>query len=709
MEAVATGIDLFDSGPAGFQRSQSHLGFGASGTGKSVLGLQFAYAGLQAGETVLYVCREKAEELLALGKSLGLSLEEYVDDERLVLLEYEDQIGEIVAERGVAAVMEELRGETDPSAVRRVILDPVDPFLSACSQEADFRDQLRAISTGFGELGWTSLLLASDAVAHKPFSLRLFSEVCWTVFQLLREVGDKEQTTRWMHLHRMGDAELTHHPLEFCIEAGGVRQIPPPAPEPTPRPFARFRLVAAPGATVPILDRREAPPSAVATIPNRQEATPSATSLVLSRAADVEGPVLSEARVTRRVTGSKQSSRVLVLVVDDNAKIRSEVTRVMDQVAETLDVSVRIAEAADGLQALRSAAAAKPDLLITSIAMPRLDGIGLCRLLREHKVDVPILFLSSRRSSGGERLRCLMVGGDQIVGKPFEPNELAARAVQLLRARRPGSVTWPEIDLKKARSKLGPRRIQPDRLEAHIAVGTKFARKAKVGLYLVGYEFRFIDGNAGSAFVDRFYEGLCQRIRDEDAVCALPGPRIVVMIVDADEDIVRSALNRVHSRMVLEAEGCVEGRHRVKPKALYRMLALSSSTEACDVAVDGCIESLFAQPPRLIEEDLAGRAGQPMEKYPLLEAVYAALTRGDDEWVSPKDGSRHDVTYDQGTGVRTLVVDEYRYRTQSLSEDSPAGFRASRGAAIVWVEEGPDSAQPVARIEDGRVFRDADL
>ncbi len=691
MEAVATGIDLFDSGPAGFQRSQSHLGFGASGTGKSVLGLQFAYVGLQAGETVLYVCRGKAEELLALGKSLGLSLEEYVDDERLVLLEYEDQIGEIVAERGVAAVMEELRGETDPSAVRRVILDPVDPFLSACSQEADFRDQLRAISTGFGELGWTSLLLASDAVAHKPFSLRLFSEVCWTVFQLLREVGDKEQTTRWMHLHRMGDAELTHHPLEFCIEEGGVRHIPPPPPEPPQRPFARFRLVAAPGATAPILDRREAPPSAVPE----------------PRAAEIERS--SVARAVRRVAGSKKSSRVLVLVVDDDAKIRSEVARVMDQVAETLDVSVRIAEAADGLQALRSAAAAKPDLLITSIAMPRLDGIGLCRLLREHKVDVPILFLSSRRSSGGERLRCLMVGGDQIVGKPFEPNELAARAVQLLRARRPGTVTWPAIDLKKARSKLGPRRIQPDRLEAHIAVGTKVARKAKVGLYLVGYEFRFIDGNAGSAFVDRFYEGLSQRIRDEDAVCVLPGPRIVVMIVDADEDIVRSALNRVHSRMVVEAEDCVEGRDRVKPKALYRMLALSSSTVACDVAVDGCIESLFAQPPRLIEEDLAGRAGQPMEKYPLLEAVYAVLTRGDAEWVSPKDGSRHDVTYDQGTGVRTLVVGEYRYRTQSLSEDSPAGFRASRGAAIVWVEEGPDSARPVARIEDGRVFRGADV
>ena len=74
MEAIATGIDLFDSGPSRFHQGRSHMGFGARGTGKSTLGLQFACAGLGAGEKVLYVCRENAEDLLELGRGLGFSL-----------------------------------------------------------------------------------------------------------------------------------------------------------------------------------------------------------------------------------------------------------------------------------------------------------------------------------------------------------------------------------------------------------------------------------------------------------------------------------------------------------------------------------------------------------------------------------------------------------------------------------------------------------
>ena len=117
METVATGVDFFDSGPQ-FRRGRLYLGFGISGTGKSVLGLQFACAGLLGGEKVLYVCREKPEDLVQLGESLGLPLAEHLDDERLVVLQYCDSISEIVAERGSEAVLGELCSEIEsPSCV----------------------------------------------------------------------------------------------------------------------------------------------------------------------------------------------------------------------------------------------------------------------------------------------------------------------------------------------------------------------------------------------------------------------------------------------------------------------------------------------------------------------------------------------------------------------------------------------------------------
>ena len=83
MEAIPTGVDLFDAGAAPFYRRKPYLAFGASGTGKSTLGLQFAMAGLERGEKVLYVCREKAQDLIQRAEGLGLSLVEHLDDDRL--------------------------------------------------------------------------------------------------------------------------------------------------------------------------------------------------------------------------------------------------------------------------------------------------------------------------------------------------------------------------------------------------------------------------------------------------------------------------------------------------------------------------------------------------------------------------------------------------------------------------------------------------
>ena len=333
-----------------------------------------------------------------------------------------------------------------------------------------------------------------------------------------------------------------------------------------------------------------------------------------------------------------------------------------------------------------------------------MDGIGLCRVLRQHGADVPVVFLSSRRAAPGERVRCLMVGGDDTVARPVDGDELAAKAADLLQTRPPGTAVWPAIDLKTAHAKLGPQRLDPVELEAHVAIAAGRAREAGVELHLVGYEFRFIDSNEGRTFVDRFFETLSEQIRTEDAVCPMADHRIVVMLVDAEAEIVRSVIGRIHERMVVEAASLAGGR-RVKPKALYRLLPICVGPLGAEVQEGNFGATLFAQPARLIEEDLVGRPGEPVEKYPLLEAVYTALNRGDARCTSPRDRTAHPVMVDRATGARTVSIGEYRYRTQEATEESPAGYRASRGACIVWVEDVAVAGAPMARIEDARVFR----
>ena len=671
MEAIPTGVDLFDAGPARFYRNKPYLAFGASGTGKSILGLQFACAGLERGEKVLYVCREKAEELLRRGEALGFPLGEHLDDDRLVLLEYDDEFNEIVRRQGAEAVFEELCSEIEPGEISRVVLDPIEPFFSSLASESLLRSQLRTITGRFEELGWTPLLLCDvGAIAREPFVLRVFSEVCWGVFELRCETGEKD-TPRALRIYHMRNANLGRSRFEFRIEEGGIRTGSPARERPS-RSFARFRRGPRPAAG---RDESRLPSTARGDDLERRRAAP---------------------------------ARALVLLADDDPQVRAEVAAALEGVGQSLGVGIRIAEAADGMQALRSAAAAKPDLVITSVGMPRLDGIGLCRVLREYGADVPVLFLSSRRAGPGERVRCFMVGGDETVGRPIDPDEIASKATDLLQTRAPGTAHWPAIDLKTAHVKLGPCRLDASRLEAHVALATEHAREGGIALHLVGYEFRFVDSNEGRTFMDRFFEGLSEQIRAEDALCPIADHRIVVMLVDADAEIVQSVIGRIHERMVTEAAS-LAGSRRVKPKALYRLLPVCPPSPGAPVE-EGClVETLFAQPARLIEEDLAGRPGEPVEKYPLLEAVYSALTRGDVQCTSPRDRSTHTVIADESTGARSVSIGEYRYRTQDPTEESPAGYRASRGASIVWVEDCAVSAPPMARIEDGRVFRGLDV
>jgi two-component system, OmpR family, KDP operon response regulator KdpE len=117
------------------------------------------------------------------------------------------------------------------------------------------------------------------------------------------------------------------------------------------------------------------------------------------------------------------SARILV-VEDDHAIRRSIATQLR---AEGYDV----VEAADGREAAAITSDEKPDLILTDLAMPVMDGFSLIARLRK-TVATPIIVLSVR---GGEadRVRALDLGADDFVSKPFSVAELLARVRAQLR------------------------------------------------------------------------------------------------------------------------------------------------------------------------------------------------------------------------------------------------------------------------------------
>ena len=86
----------------------------------------------------------------------------------------------------------------------------------------------------------------------------------------------------------------------------------------------------------------------------------------------------------------------------------------------------------DGRDGLETARASHPDLVILDLMLPRLDGIAVCRALRDEKNEVPVLMLTARGLEE-ERVSGLDAGADDYVTKPFSMRELIARVRALLR------------------------------------------------------------------------------------------------------------------------------------------------------------------------------------------------------------------------------------------------------------------------------------
>jgi CheY-like chemotaxis protein len=110
----------------------------------------------------------------------------------------------------------------------------------------------------------------------------------------------------------------------------------------------------------------------------------------------------------------------MVLLVDDEPVIRELYREALD------GQPFRVLTAADGQEALALAEAAIPELLVTDVAMPRLDGFGLIRALRRLYPNVPVIIITGDEGYGGRPLQEVAAehGVVATLAKPFELSQL---------------------------------------------------------------------------------------------------------------------------------------------------------------------------------------------------------------------------------------------------------------------------------------------
>ena len=149
-----------------------------------------------------------------------------------------------------------------------------------------------------------------------------------------------------------------------------------------------------------------------------------------------------------------------VLVVDDEQSIVTLLKYNLEQAGYT------VVSAMDGEEGISLAAAENPDMMILDLMLPKLDGIEVCKQLRQQKIDVPILMLTAKDDEF-DKVLGLELGADDYMTKPFSPREVVARVKAILRRVQTLPEPVEENQEDEGKIKIGELKILPDFYEAY--------------------------------------------------------------------------------------------------------------------------------------------------------------------------------------------------------------------------------------------------
>src|SRR5207248_6778687 len=150
-----------------------------------------------------------------------------------------------------------------------------------------------------------------------------------------------------------------------------------------------------------------------------------------------------------------------LLVVEDDENISSAISEYFTRAG----YSVRTA--GDGLAGVQSALSDHPDAIVLDLMLPKMDGLAVCRELREKAPYIPILMLTAK-DDVVDKVLGLEMGADDYITKPFSLRELEARIKSVLRRARAAAATNDGDETPIVRGNL---RIDPVRRE--VTIGEK--------------------------------------------------------------------------------------------------------------------------------------------------------------------------------------------------------------------------------------------
>ncbi|KRG11414.1 chemotaxis protein CheY [Virgibacillus soli] len=176
-----------------------------------------------------------------------------------------------------------------------------------------------------------------------------------------------------------------------------------------------------------------------------------------------------------------------VLVIDDEPSI---VTLLQFNLEKA---GFAVITAGDGNTGLQKAMEEDPSLIILDLMLPGMDGMDVCKTLRQEKLKTPILMLTAKDDEF-DKVLGLELGADDYLTKPFSPREVIARVKAILRRSQMNET--PDTPKQEAETiRIGDLNIYPDQYEAELA-GEKLdltPKEFELLLYLANHQGKVLN------------------------------------------------------------------------------------------------------------------------------------------------------------------------------------------------------------------------
>jgi len=231
-----------------------------------------------------------------------------------------------------------------------------------------------------------------------------------------------------------------------------------------------------------------------------------------------------------------------LLIVDDDRFVHEALEAALEGRVE------RVLHAYEPEEGLRFAIEARPDVILLDVNLPRMDGLKLCRHLKETPSvrDVPILFLTVEANV--QRLaRALEIGATDYIRKPFDPTELRARVEAALRLGRMIALLRDQAWID-ALTGLKNRAALDDALDAAAAAHERVGQPAALLLIDLDH-FKRVNDEYGHGVGDELLRGVGAAIRAScrpyDTPARFGGDEFAVVFTQAEGEGARIAAERV--------------------------------------------------------------------------------------------------------------------------------------------------------------------